>query len=85
MRMWWNIPKITMFPVILHEDETEYDAVVVDDKTSDLAILKIEADGLKPAVFGDVDQMEIGDEVLAIGNPGGLISPVHRQVGIFPL
>ncbi len=59
--------------VILHEDETEYDAVVVGyDKTSDLAILKIEADGLKPAVFGDVDQMEIGDEVLAIGNPGGL-------------
>ena len=39
--------------VILHEDETEYDAVVVGyDKTSDLAILKIEADGLKPAVFG---------------------------------
>lgn len=59
--------------VILHEDETEYDAVVVGyDKTSDLAILKIEADNLKPAVFGDVDQMEIGDEVLAIGNPGGL-------------
>lgn len=59
--------------VTLHEDETAYDAVVVGyDKTSDLAILKIEADNLKPAVFGDVDQMEIGDEVLAIGNPGGL-------------
>lgn len=59
--------------VTLHEDETAYAAVVVGyDKTSDLAILKIEADNLKPAVFGDVDQMEIGDEVLAIGNPGGL-------------
>lgn len=59
--------------VILHNDETEYSAVVVGyDKTSDLAILKIEADNLKPAMFGDVDDMEIGDQVLAIGNPGGL-------------
>lgn len=59
--------------VLLHNDETKYSAVVVGyDKTSDLAILKIDAKNLKPAVFGDVDEMEIGDEVLAIGNPGGM-------------
>ena len=46
--------------------------VVGYDKTTDLAILKIDADGLHPAVFGDVEDMEIGDEVLAIGNPGGM-------------
>lgn len=59
--------------VILHNDETKYDAIVVGyDKSSDLAILKIDARGLHPAVFGDADALEIGDQVLAIGNPGGL-------------
>lgn len=58
--------------VVLHNNR-EYAAKVVGfDKTSDLAVLKINATGLSPAVFGSADQMEVGDRVIAIGNPGGL-------------
>ena len=58
--------------VILHNNK-EYKATVVGfDKTSDLAVLKINATGLSPASFGSADDSEIGDQVLAIGNPGGL-------------
>lgn len=58
--------------VILHNNK-EYKATVVGfDKSSDLAVLKINATGLSPATFGSADDSEIGDQVLAIGNPGGL-------------
>ncbi|HEX3017365.1 MAG TPA: trypsin-like peptidase domain-containing protein [Caproicibacter sp.] len=58
--------------VVMHNNQ-EYSAKVVGfDKTSDLAVLKINATGLSPASFGSVDGMEIGEQVLAIGNPGGL-------------
>ena len=58
--------------VVLH-DNKEYAAKVVGyDKTSDLAVVKINATGLSPAEFGSVDGVEVGDQVIAIGNPGGL-------------
>ncbi len=58
--------------VVLH-DGTEYSAAVIGfDKYSDLAVLRIDATGLNPAEFGDVSQLEVGDEVFAIGNPGGM-------------
>lgn len=53
-------------------DGEEYDAVVVGtDRTTDLAILKTNDHNFTPAEFGDTEQLEIGDEVIAIGNPGG--------------
>lgn len=58
--------------VVLHNNQ-QYEAKVVGyDKTSDLAVLKINANNLSPATFGNVDSMQIGDQVIAIGNPGGL-------------
>ena len=58
---------------VVMQDKTEYAAKVVGlDKTSDLAVLKINAAGLSPAAFGSADDLEIGEQVLAIGNPGGL-------------
>jgi len=42
------------------------------DAQTDLAVLKIEADGLSPAVFGDSDQVRVGQATIAIGNPAGL-------------
>ncbi len=58
---------------VVTRDDVEYDGVVVGyDRTTDLAVIKIDAEGLTPAEFGDVGQMSIGDTVLAIGNPGGL-------------
>lgn len=54
-------------------DGREYTAQVVgqDDKT-DLALLKIDADDLEAAKFGDSDGARVGDWVVAIGNPFGL-------------
>lgn len=42
------------------------------DVLTDLALLKIEAEGLVSASWGDSDDLEVGDWVLAIGNPYGL-------------
>lgn len=53
-------------------DGEEYDAVVVGtDRTTDLAVLKTNDHDFTPAEFGDTGALEIGDEVIAIGNPGG--------------
>lgn len=53
-------------------DGTECDAVVVGaDRTTDLAILKTNDHDFTPAEFGSVDELVIGDSVIAIGNPGG--------------
>lgn len=58
--------------VVLH-DGTEYAASVIGfDKYSDLAVLRIDAQNLDPAEFGAVSLLEVGDEVFAIGNPGGM-------------
>lgn len=58
--------------VILHNNKSYEAKVVGYDKTSDLAVLKINATGLSAATFGTVDGMQVGDQVIAIGNPGGM-------------
>ena len=55
------------------DDDREYDGTVVGvDPETDLAVIKIDANGLVPARFGDSDRMAIGDWVLALGSPLGL-------------
>lgn len=65
--------------------------VIGSDSESDLAVLKIEADGLTYAIFGDSSKLVVGDEVIAIGNPlgnlggtvtNGIISALAREVKI---
>jgi len=59
------------------------------DKQTDLAVLKVEAQGLIDAPLGDSDAMQVGDWVLAIGSPEGLeqtvtagiISAMKRSTG----
>jgi len=46
--------------------------VVGRDEKADVAILKIDAAGLPAVTLGDSDQLEVGDTVLAIGNPFGI-------------
>ncbi len=72
--------------------EQDYTATVVgEDSTSDIAVLKIEATGLTPAVLGDSDTLKVGETVLAVGNPlgelggtvtSGIVSALNRSVSI---
>ncbi len=84
--------------VTLPEGGREYPALLVGENAStDLAVLKIEARGLHPAVFGDSDDLTVGDSVFAIGNPmlpslkgtltSGIVSGLSRSVssGIYPM
>lgn len=72
-------------------DGKTFDAKVVgSDPPSDLAVLKIEQDGLPFLTLGDSDEVRVGDIVLAIGNPlgigqtvtSGIISAKSRRTGL---
>lgn len=55
------------------KDRRSYQAVLLGaDSATDLAVLKIPATNIEPLPFGDSDDLEVGDFVLAIGNPFGL-------------
>ena len=74
-------------------DNQVYDALLVgEDPNSDLALLKVEAQGLTPAEFATSDELLVGDECFAIGNPlginyrgsfsNGIVSAVNRNVNM---
>ena len=53
-------------------DNTSYSASIVGyDESNDIAVIKIDATGLTPVVLGSSDDLHVGDEVMAIGNPLG--------------
>ena len=53
-------------------DGTSYDAQLIGyDESNDIAVLKIDATDLPPVVLGDSDTLNVGDTVVAIGNPLG--------------
>jgi serine protease Do len=59
--------------VSIPDSKQEYTAKVVGaDPPTDVAVLKIDATGLPAVTLGDSDQLEVGDVVLAIGNPFGV-------------
>lgn len=58
---------------VLLDNNREYSAKLIGaDPTNDLALLKIEAEGLDYAVFSNSDSLQVGEWVLAVGNPFGL-------------
>lgn len=72
---------------------SEYKALLIgEDLQSDIAVLKIEATGLKAAEFGLSDELSVGDKAIAIGNPlgeefsgtmtDGIISAINRGVAV---
>ena len=71
-------------------DGTTYDAKLIGyDESNDVAVLKVEAEGLSPVVLGDSGNMNVGDTVVAIGNPlgeltfsltTGVVSAMNREI-----
>ena len=74
-------------------DERQFQASIIgSDEASDLAVLKVEADDLQPAEFGDSDKLAVGDRVVAIGDPlgaqlrgtmtSGIVSAINRDLEV---
>ncbi|MEC5213822.1 serine protease DegQ [Polaromonas sp. CG_9.5] len=77
--------------VVLNDTRKTRAKVIGTDPDTDLAILKIELDKLPVIMLGNSDELQVGDPVLAIGNPfgvgqtvtGGIVSALGRnQLGI---
>ena len=78
--------KVTMY------NGDEYDAKYVGgDEDYDIAVIKVEATDLQPVTLGNSDNLNVGDHVLAVGNPlgeltfsmsGGMVSCVNRAINV---
>lgn len=76
--------------VVRLKDGKEYQGKLIGtDNQTDLAVVKIEATGLSPAIYGDSESLIVGDTAIAIGNPlgelggtvtNGIISATDRQI-----
>ena len=73
------------------DNKTEYEAKVIGtDPSTDIALLKVEANGLPYLEYANSDDVELGEWVLAVGNPynltstvtAGIISAKARELGI---
>ncbi len=76
---------------VVLNDKREFEASIIgSDPTTDLAVIKIPADNLPAAVIGNSDQVQVGEWVMAVGNPfrlkatvtAGIISALGRDVQI---
>ena len=76
---------------VLLSDNRSFEAIVVGaDEVSDLAVLRIDAEDLIPAQFGDSSSLQVGEAVVAIGDPlgiefrgtmtDGIISAINRDM-----
>ena len=66
--------------VSLWDDSTHAASVVGTDPKTDLAVLKIDAEGLVPAPLGDDERLRVGHWVAAVGNPFGLSSTMTAGI-----
>lgn len=88
---YYAIEQASGITVSLYNDDTTYEAKVVGtDAYTDLAVIKIDKDGLTPAELGDSSSVKVGEYAMAIGNPVGMdytvtcgiISAVDREVTV---
>ena len=67
--------------VTLNENSKEYSARIIGaDKTTDLALIKIDAKNLPAIVIANSDDVKVGEWVLAVGNPLGLNNTVTAGI-----
>lgn len=78
---------------VILSDERKFKATLIgSDKVTDIAVIKIKADNLKAATFGDSDKVKVGERAVAIGNPlgmdlsfsltQGVISAINRNITV---
>ena len=86
---YYDISEATSIKVTLFNNDKEYDAKIVGkDSQTDLAVLKIEAEGLTAAEFANSDEVKVGEFAMAVGNPldlgttitCGVVSAINREV-----
>ena len=86
---YYELGKASKITVKLYNDDTEYEAEIIGtDEQTDLAVIKIDKDGLTAAELGDSDSVQVGEFCMAIGNPlglgttvtDGIVSAVNREV-----
>jgi serine protease Do len=77
------IRNANMITVTLNDGRRLKAKLVGGDSETDVAVLKIDAKNLKSLPIGDSDQLEVGDFVVAIGNPFGLNSVGNSQSATF--
>ncbi len=86
---YYELGKASEITVTLYNDDTEYEAEIIGtDEQTDLAVIKINKDGLTAAELGDSDSVQVGEFCMAIGNnlglgttvTDGIISAVNRTV-----
>src|SRR4051812_20987774 len=78
----------TKVTVKVGDGKTQTARIVGQDASTDLALLKVDASGLKPLTLGDSGNVQVGDPAYAIGNPFGLdrtlttgvVSALQRQI-----
>ena len=85
------IDKANEITVKLTNGETYKATLIASDAQTDLAVLRIQAENLQPAILGDSDVMRVGETVYAIGNPlgslggsvsEGIVSAKDREITI---
>ena len=77
--------------VTLYNGDTYDAAVIGSDEDYDIGVIKINAEDLQPVTLGSSNDLNVGDHVLAIGNPlgeltfsmsGGMVSSVNRAINV---
>ena len=66
--------------VTLNDKRSFIGKVIGFDTSTDIALIKIEADNLQPVPFGDSEKLKVGEWVLAVGNPFDLTSTVTAGI-----
>ena len=85
----FTIAEATGIKVNIYGDSESYEATIIGTDTyTDLAVLKIEKNGLTPITIGDSTSVKVGEFVMAVGNPlgmeysvtSGIVSAVDREI-----
>ncbi|MFI5203241.1 MAG: trypsin-like peptidase domain-containing protein [Flavobacteriales bacterium] len=74
------IDKALKITVTLNNKKTYEGTLVGADPSTDLAVIKINSKNLQPVVFGNSDEVRVGEWVLAVGNPFNLTSTVTAGI-----